>query len=913
MDVASLKNRRNTWGWYVAVSIGLFGVGCSRTHYRMQADRDAYSVLSEKNCDPRWDYPGFTIDLDPRSRYFDRYDPDHPPMPPDDPAAHCYMREVYGIRGWKHWLDDGVRRELENPDWRARLPEYVELTEDAKVKLTIDSSLALLYMHSPQYQQQLESLYLAAIDVTTERFRLDAQFFGGNTTTFTHLGRDRAGGERNTLRTDTDLQMRRTFATAGELLVGFANSFVWQFAGPDTNSTVSILNFSLIQPLLRGAGKDRGLENLTRVERGLLGALRDMERYRHGVYTNVAIGESGSNAGGVSRLGGFQGGTGLSGFSGTGATGFGGVGSATNFGRGGFGAGAVGGAGAGAGLAGGGAGNVGGYIGLLQQLQQIRNFQYSLDLQLRTLALLEANLEAGLLDLTQVDQARQRIQTDRANLLQARVGLEAQLETFKRAQLGLPPDLQVELEDSFIAQFQLIDPRLTDLQNELAELQAVVGEIRANAPPQQLGQSIEDTIQLAERLKAHFGEVQKDLNRMDQQAPRRKESMTPAEASLYDRDRQQLAEDFGKRQDALANLLAQLAALRSRVAQNGTGQLEELVGDIRTLDDEIQGLSLVQARARLEAVTLEPIELNATDALDIARTFRLDYMNARADLVDAWRLIAFNADQLQSILDISLDGDIQTEGDNPVRFQAPTGSLRASVEFDAPLTRLVERNNYRQQLIFYQQARRGLIQFDDGLNQTMRQYVRDVEQLRVNLELQRQAAIIAIRRVDFTRAELNRPLPTPVPGQPPPTFGPTAVQNLLSALADLSNVQNNFMSVWLNYYAIKMSLVRDLGLMELDEYGRWIERPFAEILQEAACRSPQQIPPSVPDEYWRLGGEEGEPDTAQPNQPAPETDVLPPPPPAPVIDPPKQIRNDRPANGLPRALARLPQAVGARR
>ena len=60
------------------------------------------------------------------------------------------------------------------------------------------------------------------------------------------------------LRTDTDFELTRRFATAGELAVGFANSFVWQFAGTNSESALSILNFTLAQPLLRGAGRAVG-------------------------------------------------------------------------------------------------------------------------------------------------------------------------------------------------------------------------------------------------------------------------------------------------------------------------------------------------------------------------------------------------------------------------------------------------------------------------------------------------------------------------------------------------------------------------------------------------------------------------------------------------------------------------------
>jgi hypothetical protein len=263
----------------------------------------------------------------------------------------------------------------------------------------------------------------------------------------------------------------------------------------------------------------------------------------------------------------------------------------------------------------------------------------------------------------------------------------------------------------------------------------------------------------------------------------------------------------------------------------------------------VQSLILIQARARLESIILEAVDLAPDVALDIARAYRLDYMNNRASLVDSYRLIAFNADQLQSVLDVELSGDILTQGNNPARFRAPTGSLTASLEFDAPLTRLLERNNYRQALVDYQQSRRSLVQFDDLLNQQLRQQIRDLEQLEQNLEIQRRAVVIAIRRVDYTRAELNRPLPPAEPGAPATTFGPTAVQNLLSALSDLSNAQNNFMSVWLNYYSGRLQLVRDLGIMQLDECGRWIDRPLDEALRGGACAA-GSLPPPIPSGWW---------------------------------------------------------------
>ncbi len=68
--------------------------------------------------------------------------------------------------------------------------------------------------------------------------------------------------------------MSRQFATGADLLVGFANSFVWQLAGPETNNANSLVNMSLVQPLLCAGGRIVTLEQLTIVERTLLANLR---------------------------------------------------------------------------------------------------------------------------------------------------------------------------------------------------------------------------------------------------------------------------------------------------------------------------------------------------------------------------------------------------------------------------------------------------------------------------------------------------------------------------------------------------------------------------------------------------------------------------------------------------------------
>lgn len=860
--------------WTLAATMAATGfglAGCSREYYREQADLEARCLVAEKSNDPRWALPNFTIEMDPRSRYYDVYDPDEPPMPPDDPASHVFMHCVDGMHGYKKWHQYGDITELENPYWRAALNEYTKQTPDGEIILNLEDAVQLALIHSPNYQQQLETIYLSALDVSTERFRFDSQFFGGNGTTFFHSGEEASAfGETNTLTTTTDFQIRRRFATAGELLVGFANSFVWQFAGPDQSSTLSILNFNLVQPLLRAGGRVIALEQLTIAERGLLANLRAFQRYRQGFYTQIAIGDSG--VAGPQRRGGFFGGTGLTGFTGQGGGGFGGVGEATGFGRSGFGGGGADGGGGGGtqGFVGGGAGQVGGFIGMLQQLQQIRNTERSLNAQLQTLALLEAHLDAGLIDIAQVDQFRQNIESERASLLQARNNLTNSLENFKTGNLGLPPDLSMVLDDSLIRQFQLSDPRLIATQDDLNQFIDAFGELPREPEIEAILAGIQRMAELRNEVAELIELVESDLATLETRAASRVRSMTETERSLFQTDKERLATNLAALEQRFEATAAALERLRNGLTPENRAQTADgLVALNVEISNLVNELALIQVRARLEGILLEPVQLDPDVALEIARANRLDWMNNRAALVDTWRLIEFNANALQSRLDIVLSGDVSTLGDNPVAFRGQTGTLEASLRFDAPLTRLIERNNFRQQLITYQQSRRQLIQFEDGINRNLRQILREMEQLRINLEIQRRAVAIAIRRVDQTRENLARPTPPPQPGEPPAQFGPTAALNLLTALSDLRSSQNNFMSVWLNYEAGRLRLLRELGVMRIDENGLLIDEPLDWI--ERVPAEDAVLPPAVPQQWFRQLDQIG-PDDAP---------VMPPPPASP--------------------------------
>jgi hypothetical protein len=164
------------------LAAGLCVPGCSRPFWRKQADQDSYALLAEKLNDPLWQTPRIDIQPDRASRFFDPYDPDCGPLPPDDPAAHEFMHCAGGIAGSSTWHKLGQSFSVENPHWL----DAFGLADDSNPNaagpridnLTLSQALELSYIHSREYQTAIEELYLSALDLTFGRFQFAVRYLG---------------------------------------------------------------------------------------------------------------------------------------------------------------------------------------------------------------------------------------------------------------------------------------------------------------------------------------------------------------------------------------------------------------------------------------------------------------------------------------------------------------------------------------------------------------------------------------------------------------------------------------------------------------------------------------------------------------------------------------------------------------
>jgi hypothetical protein len=782
-------------------------VGCNRSFYRIQADEEAMAILREKTTDPRWSLPNYAFEPDSRSRMYSPFSQDHPPMPPDDPTAAQFMEVVDGKPGYPHWHANGDTPFVQNPEWQLFLP----IEEDGVIRLRMEDAYRLALLHSREYQARNEELYLSALDVSKERFEFESQLFLPTRTSFSS----------SSISMGETLSLRKAGIAGSSFLVSLANDLVWTFPGSVSPSIGTLFSWSFSQPLLRGAGRDVVLEHLTQAERSFLDAIRSLERYRREFYLTITT-------------------------------------------------------------------DGGSYLSILQTQQQIRIQEANVATQRSVVAQFQALVEAGRINNQQLQFTQSSLYRAQETLLRRKNTNQNQIDAYKM-RLGLPPDLDVVIEDQMLDQFQLIDVEMTDRQNRITRLQEetgntilslldlrqdraeelgiVVGAAEFNAsgfrvevPPvaamtssprlveglQQVLSHIDAAEQIyREIVETSLPQARQDIERLDRKLNDRLESLSRLRASLaasnasdgeYAIEPEVLSdEQLRQTPEELKNYVALVerrlerfqatleAARRDVLFLLSEGQelsevarakyvQDDVTSKVPTYLRELSGLYLelvlIQVEARTDSIVLDPVEVLAQQAFEVAKLYRRDWMNARAELIDSWRRIQIIANSLQSDLTLEARG-----GDS-------SRSTSASISFDAPITRLEERNRYRTELIRYSQARRAYYAFEDDINRNLRAIIRDLQRIKYNFEISRRGVKLAVMRVDQTDSELSRP---PSPNASSRSLGSTAARDLLDALDDLRNTQLNFLDLWVEYERLRRQLDLDMGTMELDENGIWVD------------------------------------------------------------------------------------------
>ena len=180
-------------------------------------------------------------------------------------------------------------------------------------------------------------------------------------------------------------------------------------------------------------------------------------------------------------------------------------------------------------------------------------------------------------------------------------------------------------------------------------------------------------------------------------------------------------------------------------------ELEDIVIDGRSLLGMYKGSKRIPRRTSSRPPCRRGVR--------IAMEYRLDLMNARAGLYDAWRQLRVTANALKGILNVTRDEPVHhsAHDDQPVclRDQAKQFSLVLNAEL--PLIRVAERNNFRKAIIAYQRQRRLLQNQEDNVKFQLRQDIRSMQVSYINYEIAKKNLVLSIRLRDQAFEQILAP------------------------------------------------------------------------------------------------------------------------------------------------------------
>ncbi len=663
--------------------------GCSRARYRNWADRETYPIVAERILQPQYDIGRTQVDPDSTSRLFDPFDPDHPPKPPDDPAAATFMAQPGGMRGARNWENDGVTDQIEPEGWEIGL----ELDEQGVLHLNQDRAVEVALLNSRENQTALEDVYLAALALTLNRFEFALQWFGRNSTAFTHFGSGGAPTETNTLSSNSNLGFTRNFAAGGQLLVDFANSLVFEYTN-GSKQWSSNLSFRFLQPLLRGAGRKVRLESLTQQERNVLYSVRDFARFRKQFWAGIAVQGGGyldlllaiqtlrNNQENLKRQEEtfrLYNETFLAGRSSP-------LARDQSF-----------------------QGVLGARLSVIQAEISLQNLLDAYKLKLGIPPRIPVELDASLLEVLVLTDAD----------LEA---LRVELETFQRqrfAELDAPPAIE-KLKEHFQTLRKLAEklpPLILRADAGLAGWKRELDETPAADADQDL---TEQTRRTYEELKRQMPEITADVKRIQEAIERHNADTTEK--------------------------------IPAKVWETLIGDINIVLIQVDAILS-IQSQTKVY-RIKLPPVHLtedQSLDFAKTNRLDLQNQLG----QVTDDWRRVW--VAANALRGTLNINATANVATDPTHPHPLDFASSASMYTLGFQFDGPLNRLAERNAYRASLISFQRAKREYLALSDNVEQQIRRDLRQIRQVRLNFEISRQSLLVATRQVESARLALINP------------------------------------------------------------------------------------------------------------------------------------------------------------
>lgn len=292
------NNRRIAIATLLACYAGVIACGCSPDFYRQSADLQVGQILRNSK-DATLGYQPQTVAKTTVPTATSRPTYAMVPLTPKAPPTQSPLEPVheqlhYGPLGPPWPLPPpgpdvlgagglGVGAEEQRAGEQLRLGPPI--IREGPARLNLYQALAFGVEHSRPYQDQMEVLYAAALNVTLERHFFEPHPFVNQSLTFD--GGQRDADYKSALTAATSAGVSQNLPYGGQVVAQALVSFVDALNDRTADGESASFVLSGNVPLLRGAGVVN-LEPLIQSERSLVYAVRNFEDFRRQFAVNVA-------------------------------------------------------------------------------------------------------------------------------------------------------------------------------------------------------------------------------------------------------------------------------------------------------------------------------------------------------------------------------------------------------------------------------------------------------------------------------------------------------------------------------------------------------------------------------------------------------------------------------------------------
>lgn len=846
-----------------------------------------------------------------------------------------------------------IDAELADPSENCKaivIPESSRFNKKHPFLINLEQSVELAILNSREFQSRRESLYLAALPVTQERFALSPQLFSFGEDMLNKFGKDTPTTGAGPIRqwsTQTVNGVAQVFCTGAVMLFNFANQTIYNF-GQIPSTSISTVSLDVVQPFLRAGGFAVTLEPLTQAERNLLYEIRDFYKFRQEFFVFIAAGQAAFIPGVTPGVLAFSGGTVtapnapvvttqslapiLPGF-------IGGFPTLENR--------AIPGSGTGLGglfpINSPGATPQGFLQTVFEKASLVVTYQ-NIDAVRRYLQIFRVYLEGGIVALAQVNQVEQQLLSSIENALNSQVSYRISLDQFK-FQMGIPQCVDIDLDDEPLEPMYKLIRLLDRLSKDQQDLTDRSSELSGQKDTSRMREQYRDLLETSPLTKgteatrsildrwggwARMNDQDLELRlstlraqrrelldkkarsdgKLDEAEQRRLERVeNDIQMGFFERSLRRTVSQFwqtlgtAETDDQLQRRINQLREERQlllekqkegKIAQAEQRRLEQIDTDLQ-MRLNWQALRAEQAlltRSALHRSFLAMVEeafderqknvgdnwpclplvcvsgvnlLSAPEDIALAAMqkaaleWRVDLMNYRAQVVDAWREITVSANALLGFFNVQYSGQASSPspGYHPLAIGGSHYQQQLIFNWTLPLLRITDRNLYRASLINFQAARRRLMQGEDNVLFQVRIDLRQLRALGYNFHnVQKRAIVLAYQQVDVALQAFSQPQAPAGPATPAGIIGPPAAasgggggssggdpaaltQQLLNAQRQLLSAQTDLYNTWIGFLINRMDLYRDMGIFPMDKRGVWLDA-------ESTCDCGPRMPDAGP-------------------------------------------------------------------